>query len=242
MKENGVPMKILICDDEVFFLEMLADYCERYERENHIPICLVKFTDGLSLLEYYRKNKDVDLCILDIMMKEINGLQVANEIRKEGARTKIVFLTTALKYAPRGYDVGAKRYWMKPLTYEKFSSDLAILYNEILADSDLFIVEHIGTAIEKVYFDDIIYIETHGRKTFVHKKEGSYISKTTMSNYEILLDSRFYRCHAAYIVNMYYINKIQGLNVLLKNGEHIFISKSRRSKFIDSYIEFLQGI
>lgn len=103
-------------------------------------------------------------------------------------------------------------------------------------------VENTGSVIEKVYFDDIFYIETRIRKTCVHKKNLSYVSKTTMSDYEKKLDERFYRCHAAYIVNMYYIRKIEEMKIYLSNGEFIFISKGRRSRFIQAYMEFLQGI
>lgn len=235
-------MRILLCDDDEWFLEILAEYCDRYGEEHGIPLCCIKFTKGAELLEYYRKHKDVDLCILDIMMEEINGLKAADEIRKEGTGTRVVFVTSALKYAPQGYVVGAKRYWMKPLSYEKFSQDMTELYEEMQNENKCFLIENTGSVIEKVYFDDIFYIETRIRKTCVHKKNLSYVSKTTMSDYEKKLDERFYRCHAAYIVNMYYIRKIEEMKIYLSNGEFIFISKGRRSRFIQAYMEFLQGI
>lgn len=234
-------MKIILCDDEEYLLEGIVEYCKRFEKENMVPIHIIRFTDGIECLNFYRKNKDVDLCILDIKMKKVNGIQIAEEIRKEGARTKIIFLTSSIKYAPQGYVVGAKRYWMKPLTFEKFSADLIDIIDEIKNEKELFILEDTGSAIEKVYFDDILYIETEGRKTCVHKKDVAYISKITMSEYESKLDGRFYRCHAGYIVNMYYICKIEGMNIYLKNEEQIFISKAKRSKFMQRFAEFLKN-
>lgn len=40
---------------------------------------------------------------------------------------------------------------------------------------------------------------------------------------------------------MYYIRKIEGMNIYLKNEEHIFVSKARHSKFMQVFAEFLKN-
>lgn len=225
-------MKIAVCDDDLLFLDILSEFCEKFERNNKIPITLIRFADGESVLEYYKYNKDIDLFVLDIKMKGLDGLQVAERIRSAEAGTKIVFLTSAIEYGPQGYEIGISRYWLKPLQYNKFETELLVLYEQIKKESMLYFIENAGSSIEKVYYDEILYIETKGRKTCVHKTKSSYISVTTMRDYEKKLDNRFFRCHAAYIVNMNYVKKIEGLEVFLYNGESVYISKGKKKAFI----------
>nr|WP_302141211.1 LytTR family DNA-binding domain-containing protein [uncultured Schaedlerella sp.] len=227
-------MKIVICDDEPYFLEMVSEYCDKFKREYIIPISLIKFTKGEDVLIYYQQDKNVDLFILDIMMEEINGLQLAEEIRKIGIHTQIVFLTAALKYATEGYIYRAARYWLKPLTYEKFSAEMQELYAQIRKECNAYLIENTGIAIEKVYYDEILYIETFNRKTCVHRINSNFISKTNLKEFEKKLDKRFFRCHTAYIVNMDYIYKIKKLEIILSNEKSIYMSKGKKKNFLSA--------
>lgn len=210
-------MKIIVCDDEPYFLDLISGYCARFEKEFHIPITTIKFGNGKDVLSYYKKNKDIDLFILDIMMKEIDGLKIAKAVRNDGSKTKIIFLTSALEFAPTGYLFGVSRYWMKPLFYSKFSLEMQSLCKEIKKERNSYLIDNIGTTIEKVYYDEILYIETSNRKICVHKIGSNYFSTFTLIDYEQKLDERFFRCHAAYIVNMDFITKIKGLEIILSS-------------------------
>ncbi len=234
-------MKIVLCDDEPYFLNIVTEYCTKFEQEYRIPIALIKFVRGEDVLLYYQQDKNIDLFILDIMMGEISGLQIADEIRKGGMNTKIIFLSSALKFAPMGYIFGAVRYWMKPLTYEKFSSEMQALYKLIRKESNSYIIENTANSIEKVYYDDILYIETRSRKACVHRISSTYISKTKLIEYERKLDERFFRCHSAYIVNMDYITKVIKLEIILSNGEKIYMSKGKKKKFMAALGTYLRN-
>lgn len=239
MERQFTQMKIAICDDEPYFIDLISKYCSQYEKEYKIPLVLIKFSEGEKLLYYHKKNKDIDLFILDIMMKEPNGLSIAREIRREGNSSKIVFLTSAIKFAPEGYVIGVSRYWMKPLSYSKFCKEITDLYHQIKKETSLYLIENTGTAIEKVHYDDICFIETKGRKTCVHKINSNYISTTKMVEYEQKLDGRFYRCHAAYIVNMSCIIGIKGMEILLNDGRSVFMSKAKKKKFLAALSSYL---
>lgn len=232
-------MRIAVCDDEDIFRNMIERYCMKFGKEFHVPISLITFKNGNAVLSCIQNNRNIDVFILDIVMKEVNGLQVAKEIRKLGSKAKIVFLTSALKYAPEGYKYEAKYYWMKPLEYSRFSTDLGKIYRELLEEENAYFVETVGAAMEKVYYSDIVYIETKGRRVCVHRKADSYISTKRLIDYESILDSRFCRCHAAYIVNMEHIIRVQGLEIELSNRESIYTSKGKKKSFLAALGEYL---
>lgn len=232
-------MKVLVCDDEAAFLEIISEYCIRFRDEYKIPFGFIRFSKGKDVVKYCRTNKDVDLFILDIKMKEMDGIRLTEELKKMGIHSKIVFLTSVLDFAPRGYELGVSRYWMKPLTYSKFCSEMKTLFEDIEKESKAYFIEHIGDVTERIYFNNILFIATEGRKTRVHLREFTYLSSTKMKEYEQKLDGRFFRCHAAYIVNMDCIRKIKGTEILLDNGEIVYISKGRKCAFSNAFTKYL---
>ena len=224
-------MKIIICDDEPDFVELISEYCIKFQEDEGIPMGIIPFYSGKDVLEYCGKDRDIDLFILDIKMNDLDGMRLAKKLREVGIRSKIVFLTSVVSFAPRGYELGVSRYWVKPMEYSSFCSEMKTLCKDIEKESSAYFLENAEGVMEKVYFDEIVYIETKGRKTCVHKNDSSYSSNRRMHEYEQILDSRFYRCHAAYIVNMAYIRKVKGLQIFLENGEEIYISKGKKSAF-----------
>lgn len=228
-------MKVIVCDDELYFVKVVSDYCQKFEEETGIPITLLKFEQGREVLAYCKENRDVDLFILDIKMEHVDGLEVAKAIRKSGSNAKIVFLTSAIEFAPRGYTLGVSRYWLKPLLYKNFCLEMKELYQDIQKESKAYLLESIGTITEKIYFDEILYIETYGRKVRIQRTNSSYMSGCKLNVYEERLDTRFFRCHAAYIVNMNHITKIAGLEIILNNGKSIYMSKGKRKNFLAAF-------
>ncbi|MEM1124166.1 MAG: LytTR family DNA-binding domain-containing protein, partial [Bacteroidota bacterium] len=53
----------------------------------------------------------------------------------------------------------------------------------------------------KVYFEDILYIESIKDYVRIHTTGKNIISKDTITNYETLLPNSFFRIHRSFIVN-----------------------------------------
>ena len=234
-------MRIVACDDEEFFLDQLETYCRDFESETGISIDYHKFDNGEDALEDLRRYPETDLLILDIKMPGKDGVEIAQELRNRKCKTRIIFLTGIIDYVLEGYEIGISRYWMKPIPYSKFKKEMENISNEIYENSRKYIIEHTGGVIEKIPFENIIYIETVGRKTRFHRKDGVYESTTTMTAYEKKLDESFFRCHAAYIVNLSCVVKIQGTDILLENGDTVYVSKAKRKAFVEAFHKYMKN-
>jgi len=105
-----MPEKILIVEDEIALQETLA---YTLKKEGYI---LETVGDGRSALEAARKLKP-DLIVLDIMLPEIDGFEVARTLRKE-MTTAILMLTARDDEIDRvvGLEVGADDYLTKPFS------------------------------------------------------------------------------------------------------------------------------
>lgn len=105
-----MPEKILIVEDELALQETLA---YNLKKEGYI---LETVGDGRSALEAARKLKP-DLIVLDIMLPEMDGFEVARILRKE-MTTAILMLTARDDEIDRvvGLEVGADDYLTKPFS------------------------------------------------------------------------------------------------------------------------------
>lgn len=102
-------MKILIIEDE----KLLADSIRRLlERKGFEVECVYDGNAG----KQYAELGIYDLLILDVMMPEIDGFQVAREVRKNRCSTPILMLTAKSDLEDRitGLNAGADYYLTKP--------------------------------------------------------------------------------------------------------------------------------
>lgn len=102
-------MNILILDDE----KEIADLVELYLKKENYHV--FKFYDALDALECIRC-QHIDLAILDIMIKKIDGLQICQYIRQSGYNYPIIMLTAKIADNDKitGLTLGADDYITKP--------------------------------------------------------------------------------------------------------------------------------
>jgi DNA-binding NtrC family response regulator len=86
------------------------------------------FTDEEQAIAHARHNP-VDLLILDIKLKKLNGLEVLEEIKKEKPSVKAIMLTgyPSLETAARARELGAQDYCVKPVETEELEEIVARL-------------------------------------------------------------------------------------------------------------------
>lgn len=111
---NTLPRIMLVEDDESLGF-LLKDSMETYGWKVEL------YPDGEKGLTGFHTGA-FDLCVLDIMLPQKDGFQLAAEIRKYDQRIPLVFLTA--KSQPddriRGFQIGADDYVCKPFSIEEF--------------------------------------------------------------------------------------------------------------------------
>ena len=106
-------VKVLLVEDDPNFGSILKSYLEL----NDFQVMLR--TDGKQGLSSFRMEPP-DICILDVMMPEMDGFTLAREIRKLNSRTPFIFLTAKSLKADilEGFKTGADDYITKPFDSE----------------------------------------------------------------------------------------------------------------------------
>jgi len=87
-------------------------------------------SDGPAILEAAARLKP-DLCVLDISLPSMSGIEVAQRIKESDSKTKIVFLTLHddFDFKTAALETGAEGY----VTKAKMNGDLLLAVREVLA-------------------------------------------------------------------------------------------------------------
>jgi DNA-binding NtrC family response regulator len=120
-------IKLLIVDDEVQFLNALAQRLEI--RGFHVT----KATNGAEALQAARSDK-FDLALLDLKMPGLDGKEVLQQLKKEHKHLEVIILTGhgSLDSAVECTKLGAFGYLPKPYELENLIKVLKEAYEERL--------------------------------------------------------------------------------------------------------------
>ena len=125
---------ILYVEDEPEIQANIAEYLGNYFGSIHLA------SDGkVALDQYYKHHPDV--LLLDINLPYIDGLSVAQEVRKNDPTIKIVMLTafTEKEKLLKATELKLTRYLIKPVAPKNFKETLQILASELMNNPSRFL-------------------------------------------------------------------------------------------------------
>ena len=117
-------MRAIAVDDELYMLETLAEAVAASADIESVQ----SFSSCSAALAYVEKNP-VDIAFLDINMRGIGGLMLAEKITDILPKCKIVFCTGYEEYALAAFQLHASGYLMKPITPEAVQKELDHIKN-----------------------------------------------------------------------------------------------------------------
>jgi two-component system LytT family response regulator/two-component system response regulator LytT len=240
-------LKIAICDDE----ENVRTLIKTMISENKTDVTIDEFEDGSEL-----EKVDVfqyDIVFLDVSMKKQSGVETARHIREKQQEKKediwgsfplIIFITGYSEYMPDAFSFHAFGYLVKPLKKEEFNRCFAKAAEECEKRNDRneskSLLIKVGTTTKKILMDDIEYVESEKRKNIIHLKNENLTYYGLMEDLEQTLTKGFFRIHKGYLVNMKYVEKYDRIQLWMRSGDCLLISKYRYAEFVKAYMDFLK--
>ncbi|MBO0457895.1 response regulator transcription factor [Enterococcus hulanensis] len=233
-------MNIFILEDDLFQQQNLRRTIEKISQEEKISYKnLIVTAKPDVLLENLTLASLHNLYFLDLEIAEYDktGLEVAQRIRKQDPFGTIVFITTHSEMAPLtfAYKVSALDFIEKDQEEEtiiKRIRECLLLANMRIEKSisdDALIFKNKFTNLQ-VPYSDIYYFETTG---IAHKLRLVSKNKITefygeLSEFENI-DTRLFRCHRAFVVNLANIVSIDRTNRLIMFPNKDECNVSRRT-------------
>ncbi len=245
-----------ICDDEPTILDYLYIHISKEFKRQGTDTHIDKFTSGKDFLNAH-KTEPFDVVFLDIRMPDIDGFDVAAELRKLSEKVYIIFITTENMLVYDSFSFQPFDFIPKTMPSEKSDNE----------NKRAFLEQHIRSAIERLIprfaLNKQICIElSHGEKAFVLPSDirlirsvGNYVEysilergivkqRKKLDDVEAELNKQlFLRVHKSYIVNMKFVKKISfsKSTIIMDDDSLITISKSQRKQAETAYVKYLRS-
>lgn len=219
-------LNFIICDDEPNMINKLSLLFEKAFIKNDFDAKIVLKTSNHEKLLSYMSSNLVNVVVLDIEFKnsKVNGLHIAEEIRKINKDCYIIFITSHFEYVMKAYDYKTFAYLFKnSLTVDTLSETLNRLFDDISGTSTKFIkIDNKGTFVD---LNDVQFIEKSGMKLIYHTSHEVIETYNSFTKIEGNLPENFVRCHKSFIANVNNIVHISltDSTVTFKNDEVCYI-------------------
>jgi len=221
-------IRCIIIEDEPLAVKVLTDYI------SEVPFLTLQgtFKDAILATDYLRQ-ATVELIFLDIHLPKLKGMSFLKTLSNPPA----VIITTAYhQYAVEGFNLNVTDYLLKPFDFERFLVAVTKVRTahttkqEPVDDPESrdFVFINVQKKKVKIFFSEIVYIESQREYVKITTIKNEYITKmSTHEIEEILPANLFKRVHRSFIVSIRRIESYTAEMVEV-NGVSIPIGKGYR--------------
>ncbi|MBT9779138.1 response regulator [Clostridium sp. MCC353] len=232
-------IRFAVCDDQQEFADKERNIIEQYCRENGIGAEIRDYTDSGMLLYDIQEGIHFDMILLDIEMPRLDGMELAAMIREKLSQAMILFVTSHTKYAIKAFELSVFRYI--PKSEMEKSLPLALFDGLNLIswqDRECYLIES-PRKVQKVNISDLIYIYKKQKYAIlVTKTEEIPVRKSLNQVLEELKREEFLMIERGFIINLYYVVKMEGSEVLLRDGIRLPVGGSYQKEVRDKIASF----
>jgi|SRR6185312_13736747 len=221
-----MSLKAIIVDDEPVARKVLSEYIGDIDY-----LELAGMAENPLKADVLLTERAVDLIFLDIEMPKLNGIAYLRA-RGDGEMRPLVIITTAYpEYALDGFELDVVDYLVKPIPFERFvkACQKARLKHkerfpgeyaaEEARPDDHFFVK-CGEALEKVAYNELVYVEAMMNYIVLHTAGRKLIAYLTLKSMLARLPAqRFVQVHKSFVVNSGMITSIRGNTLRLGAAE-----------------------
>ncbi len=233
-----MKLKAAICDDDPEIHTLLTLFFQQYSIAYDHEFQLHHYYSGEELLAVYPREQSFHLLFLDVEMREKNGIEVAENIRKlPDKNIIIIFLSSYPRYMQDCFPVHAHRFFVKPITYEYFSEQLTQVLNEIRNTSMQLVLMRCNREEIVINLSDLVYIQVdkHFSASFplaFHTRCAVYHCKGHIADWEKKLQKQYFVSPIrGYLLNLRFIYRFLDSTIETSTHEQIPLT-SRKEKEI----------
>lgn len=212
-------MKIAICDDEKTCRDEIEQIINSFIFQSDYDIDYDIFSSPWDLLA----RDKYDLYILDYVMPEMNGVDLAVKLREKFYASVTVCYITSYETAAVDVinkNVEACAFLVKPIRSEELTSLLNRFYSNSAKNR---LVLKQGRSNVTVHTPDIIFVEASNKSSILHfagkTEECSYLFGELYDTF--LAGKNFFKVHRSFAVNLAHVAKYDRFSITMDNGEII---------------------
>ena len=229
-------MKIVLCDDEQAASSLLKEYLQEFLFNKCIKSELICYENAENLLwDIEEKGFQGDCYLLDIQMSNMNGMDLAKQIRNRDENVPIAFVTGIKDYVFEGYEVNALGYILKPYEKDQIERLMTRVIQKINDDESQLMIQD-GKNRLKIAKKDCLYFEANGHDVILHLKKENKKLRTAFKDLNGLEKEGFVKVHRSLLVNGREIDKVTRTSCILSNQEELPIARGSYDKVMEVFL------
>lgn len=226
---------IIICEDSTIQADHLKQEVLKLGLSN--VSCQV-YNTTMDLLENLSNINAYSIFLLDIMMPEINGIELAKEINRIHPHACIIFVTAYLNTIGDAQDVNHCYFLLKKELKKRLPIALDKAINTIKNSKKTILVSQ-GSEKVVVNVDDILYLERVKRYTYLVLQSEKLRVKEDLTALATMLPNNFYRCHHSFMINFDKVSAMKKLSFFIGSEYSIPISRSYQKNCEKAFHEYI---
>jgi len=237
-----------ICDDYPAQLKILTALLDKYLYERPgVELRYDCFSSGVDLLKSMAAGNIYNLLLLDIIMPEINGIELAGRIREYNDNAAMIFLTVSKDHALQAYGVSAVQYILKPVKAHTLFPVLDKILPTLTRRSESYFLLSAPESEIKIPFSSIICTELNHRRLKIYLDNGKVLFskyiRTTFTEIvaPLLQDDRFIRPHKSFVVNVDKADELTKNEFIMKNEIVVPVSRLNYTDVKNVYLSHIEN-
>lgn len=238
-------IQLAICDDDKRDIAKTAGLIREWSLKPNKPeIKVKKFDSPFLLLDAVSGGEAFDIFLLDIMMPEMNGICLGEQLSNLLAEPLIVYLSSSTDYYPDAFRLYAFNYICKPVERELLFPVLDKIAQRLEQHrNDVFILKT-ADGIIQIPLHSIVYAELLSHVCHFHLADGRHLkSQYLRSGFNqflspILEQPNFIKTHTSFVVNLNYSDRLANGTLSLITGDNVPVARSFAAKVQQKYIGY----
>lgn len=233
--------------DRIKIKIMVSEFISTHYKFNLVGV----FENLNSIIDFLSTNTTViDIIISDIFTgKQATGIDLLKKMK----HCDIPIILTTQSHDTEIYNDAKQynciQYLVKPfhkLTLQSIIESVFVESNREKVRIDLnrkyLFLKGSTDVMNKVFFDDILFLESDGNYCFIHTEGKKYVQKKSMTKLLGELDVDFVRIHSGYAINSKHVKKLQSVSLAITKGIELPIGKRFKKNTFDRLLELKREI
>lgn len=243
-------LKIAIVEDSREYADILVKKIS--ETDFRDEMLIEAYTGPESFLEELKRGKRYQVCFSDIQMPGMNGVQLAEEIRKIDRRMLLVFLSSYSAYATEGYRVEAFDYLLKENVDDGWEALVERMVKRLEDDREKVYRIISQNRVEVIQLSRVIYIYKEGKychfvlEAAAGTKEDKEITAVrkplSQVGEELQAYKNFIQANKGYIINIDKIREYTAEKILMENGDRIVVGRIHVARVREQVMRYMEEL
>ena len=208
-------LRIGICDDVYDARLVLRSALERVLEKRRVQGEFREFSSGEGLLGW-----------LEHHAGELDGMETARRLRAADGGLQLVYVTGYADHVFDGYSVGALGYLLKPPKAEQLEEVLDRAQAALYRDLDRAYICRSGDTRYRIPVSNILYFASDRRQVTCVTAGRDYTFYGKLDAVAEEVGDGFVRIHQRYLVRAGAVDRMEGSEVVLRDGRRLPVSRS----------------